>query len=176
MPMKLMKQNKGWRPLGRLFASWIFGLIPDRHRYCTYLYYLQEALKTLKQQHHLKLLPEILVKLQQSFRMLSSHGNSSSSSRYTRRGAPFKVLPKLKKIHILQYMYVYILQYACVSLSPSLSRALSLSLARAFSLSVSLSLSLSVPGTPGPCRSTVWTGERSTWTHWGACHSFSWVA
>jgi hypothetical protein len=21
MPMKLMKQNKGWRPLGRLFAS-----------------------------------------------------------------------------------------------------------------------------------------------------------
>ena len=39
MPMKLMKQNKGWRPLGRLFASWIFGLIPDRHRYCTYLYY-----------------------------------------------------------------------------------------------------------------------------------------
>ena len=39
MPMKLMKQNKGWRPLGRLFASWIFGLIPYRHRYCTYLYY-----------------------------------------------------------------------------------------------------------------------------------------
>ena len=40
MPMKLMKQNKGWRPLGRLFASWIFGLITDRQRNCTYLYYL----------------------------------------------------------------------------------------------------------------------------------------
>ena len=39
MPMKLMKQNKGWWPLGRLFASRIFGLIPYRHRYCTYLYY-----------------------------------------------------------------------------------------------------------------------------------------
>ena len=39
MPMKLMKQNKGWRPLGRLFASSIFGLIPYLHRYWTYLYY-----------------------------------------------------------------------------------------------------------------------------------------
>ena len=46
MPMKLMKQNKGWRPLGRLFASWIFGLIPYRHRYCTYLYYSSETSRT----------------------------------------------------------------------------------------------------------------------------------
>ncbi len=43
MPVKLMKQNKGWQPLGRLFASWIFGLIPYRHRYCTYLYYLSSG-------------------------------------------------------------------------------------------------------------------------------------
>ncbi len=36
MSMKLMKQNKGWRTLGRLFAS----EISYRHRYYTYLYYL----------------------------------------------------------------------------------------------------------------------------------------
>jgi hypothetical protein len=35
MPMKLTKQNKGWRTLGRLFTP----SISYRHRYCTYLYY-----------------------------------------------------------------------------------------------------------------------------------------
>ena len=51
MLMKLMKHNKGWRPLGRLFASWISGLIPYRHRYCTYLYYSRVKGKKSKEKN-----------------------------------------------------------------------------------------------------------------------------